>query len=321
MHQGNWIEGKVTDKATGQPISGARVHYLPFLENSFAQALPEFRKNGSVDGSISHQDQFQTRLDGTYRLVGLPGHAIIAVDSGDKPYRQGNGAETIQGMNGRGWFPTWSNPVPPGKSWPAAMKEINPPEGSGVVQVDFALERGTSLHVRVVDLEGKPVAGVNVAGRTGRGASARGAQPESEFDVLDLSRDEDRMVMVRHEGRRLGKVIHVHEKDAQSGLVVVVLEPLATITGRLADADGNPVSRATVQANLLPQGDFGLELTGVPTDKDGRFRVSDVPAGCEYSLGATSGGGAKKRNTAFVPKASVRPGQITDVGDIRFRHD
>jgi hypothetical protein len=319
MHQGNWVEGKVTDKATGQPISGAKVHYLPFLENPFAQVLPEFRKDGVVHGSTSHQDHFQTRLDGTYRLVGLPGHAIVGVDSGDKPYRTGDGTEAIKGMNDKGWFPTWSNPVPPGKYWPNAMKEINPPVGSEVVHVDFALERGASFRVRIVDLEGKPVTGVTVSGRASRGASDRGTQPTAEFDILDLSRDEDRMVMVRHDSQKIGKVVHVHEKDALNGVVVVALEPLATITGLIADADGNPVPGAMVRANLLPSGDSGLQLDGVATGKDGRFRISDVPVGCEYSLMVNSGATVKERKFAFSNKQSVRPGEVTDVGEIKLK--
>ena len=43
LHKGIWIEGKLTDKETGAPVAGAWLHYLPFLENKFAQATPEFR--------------------------------------------------------------------------------------------------------------------------------------------------------------------------------------------------------------------------------------------------------------------------------------
>ena len=318
MHRGNWIEGKVTDKETGRPVSGASVHYLPFLGNSFAQALPEFGKNGLVHGALTHQDRFKTMVDGTFRLVGLPGHAIVGVDCPAGLYLCGAGAKTISGMDDRGRFPTWSNPVPPGKFWPTAMKEINPPEGSEVVHLEFALERGAAVRLRVVDLEGKPVTGVTVAGRRGRGAFERDVQPEAEFVVLDLGRDEDRMVMVRHESRGLGKVVHVLEKDAQNGVLVVALDSSAAITGRVADADGNPVRGATVRATVLPQGDFGLDLVEVATGLDGRFRISDVPTGVDYSLMIVSGAklGARRRVST---QAKVRPGETTDVGEVRFK--
>ncbi len=53
------------------------------------------------------------------------------------------------------------------------------------------------------------------------------------------------MVWLVHEGRKLGRVIHVKEGDDKNGPVVVTLEPSATITGRIVDPDGNPVSGAT----------------------------------------------------------------------------
>ena len=42
LHKGIWIEGKLTDKETGAPVAGAWLHYLPFLDNKFVQATPEF---------------------------------------------------------------------------------------------------------------------------------------------------------------------------------------------------------------------------------------------------------------------------------------
>ncbi len=72
--------------------------------------------------------------------------------------------------------------------------------------------------------------------------------------------------------------------------MVVTLEPAATIIGRVLDADGNPVSGATVRTDPQPSGDFRVSLPQVATDKDGRFTVPDVPTGCEYSLVVESGG-------------------------------
>src|SRR5439155_224969 len=68
LHKGIWIQGKVTDKETGEPVGGARLHYFPFLENPFAQANPGFDNNGSTGGTSSYQQRYQTKADGTYRL-------------------------------------------------------------------------------------------------------------------------------------------------------------------------------------------------------------------------------------------------------------
>ena len=106
------------------------------------------------------------------------------------------------------------------------------------------------------------------------------------------------MVWLVHEGRKLGRVIHVKEGDDKNGPVVVTLEPSATITGRIVDADGNPVSGATIRPGLKPGGDFSLGLPQVASGSDGRFTVPNVPTGCEYSLVAESG--------AMISRAAVR---------------
>ena len=100
LHRGIWIEGKLTEKATGNPVPDARLHYLPFLENTFAQAHPVFDKDGNTDG-VGFQDRYQTKADGTFRLVGLPGRAIVGAIVQDKQYLQGAGSEAIKGMNKR----------------------------------------------------------------------------------------------------------------------------------------------------------------------------------------------------------------------------
>jgi hypothetical protein len=131
-----------------------------------------------------------------------------------------------------------------------------------------------------------------------------------------------RMVLLRHEGRKLGKVIQVRKGDDGDGPVVVKLEPTAELTGRVTDADGEPVSGASVQALLLPSGDFSLRLPEATTDPGGRFRVPDVPTGCNYRLLAETGLAAKRRQYAFREgEIAVKPGETTDVGDIAFKND
>ena len=260
LHRGIWIEGKITDKETGAPVAGAWLHYLPFLENPFAQATPEFRGGANMPG-FGYQDRYQSKADGSYRLVGLPGRAIVgaAVWKG-KPYRRGAGAESINGMNEHGHFATWSNPIMASRHFPDSMKEINPAEGTETVHLDIALDPGAKVHLRVVDPQGKPVTGVKTGGRRTRGRHEIEPEAQAEIDVVTLGPGENRMVWLVHEGRKLGRVIHVKEGDDKNGPVVVTLEPSATITGRVVDPDGNPVSGATIGSNLKPGGDFPLGL-------------------------------------------------------------
>ena len=317
LHRGIWITGKVTDKKTGQPISGVSLHYIPFLENKFALSMPEFGPNRSV--LVIVQDRYKTKSDGTYRLVGLPGRAMVGVAPSDRvPYRFGYGSEAIKGMDERGQFATWWNPFPAGKTWPLSMKEINPVEGTEAVHVDLELDPGASVRVRVVDPEGKPVPGSSVIRRMS--TSNRETMPQADFDVLALGPGEERIMLVRHEGRKLGKAVRIHPGDDKAGPVMVTLEPPATIVGRVADADGNPVSGATVRAWLSPFGSNRPSLPEVATGKDGRFQAPDVPAGVDYLLVISSGGNLMGSRTVRS-QAKVRAGETTDVGEVRFKGD
>jgi protocatechuate 3,4-dioxygenase beta subunit len=322
MDRGIWIEGKVTDQETGKPVAGAWLHYLPFLENKFAQRTSVFHGGGNTDG-VTYQDRYKTRADGTYRLVGLPGRAIVgAVSHADKPYLQGAGSESIKGMNQHGDFPTYRNPVDPSKLWPTSMKEINPPEGSQAIHLDLEFVPGTKVRVRVVDPQGQPVTDLKLGGRTQRGRHEWNAKHGAEFDVVTLAPAEDRMVLVVQEERKLGKIFHVKPGDDKDGPVTVRLEPLATIAGRVLDADGNAVSGATIRTDPQPGGNFSMSLAGwITSDRSGKFVVPQVPTGCPYALVVESGLGPRDHRVAFAQDLSVRAGETTAVGDIRFKND
>ena len=221
-------------------------------------------------------------------------------------------------MNQHGHFATFSNPIMASRHFPDSMKEINPAEGTETVHLDLALDPGAKVHLRVVDPQGKPVTGVKTGGRRNRGRYEIEPEAQAEIDVVTLGPGEDRMVWLVHEGRKLGRVIHVKEGDDKNGPVVVTLEPSATITGRIVDADGNPVSGATIRPGLKPGGDFSLGLPQVASGSDGRFTVPNVPTGCDYSLVAESGAKITQRRVAFKD-AAVRPGETTDVGDIQLK--
>jgi hypothetical protein len=222
LHRGIMITGKITDKVTGKPVAEARLHYLPFLENVFVQALPEFDSNGNVNG---FQTRYTTKADGTYRLVGMPGHAIVGVESvGQTPYRSGVGSETIKGMDKNGFYKTWNNPIMASPHWPNTLVEINPAEGTETLTLDTQLDPGLTLRVKVVDGEGKPVPDVEVSGgnhmRTGTSTA------DATFELSSFRPDEFRSVVIRHDGRKLGKVVRVRAGDDTKGPVVVSLSLL-----------------------------------------------------------------------------------------------
>jgi beta-lactamase regulating signal transducer with metallopeptidase domain len=317
LKRGIWIEGKITDKATGTALANARLHYIPFLENKFAQSHPVYHKSGNADG-LGYQDRYHSKADGTFRLVGLPGRAIVGAIAGDGgPYLQGAGSEAIKGMNAAGHFETYNCPINPSKMWPTVMKEINPPGDASVVHVDFEVTTGPSVRLAVVDDAGQPIAGLKTNGRSGRSSYDREDTAKPEAEVTNLMPDEERIVLLKHEGRKLGKVVRVKKGDDAKGPVVAKLAALASITGRVVDADDNPIAGANVRPDVLPHGDFGLSLPQIITDADGRFRVTDVPTGCDYGLAIDNHANKGPRFT-YRDKTTVKPGATTDVGVVKF---
>ena len=321
LKRGVWIEGTLTEQGTGKPVAGAWLHYFPFRENTFAQSHPAFDRDGNTDGT-GFQDRYLSKADGSFRLVGLPGRAIVGAQVHRGPYLQGAGSEAIEGLDKHGHFPTYPNPVDPGKLWPATMKEIRPASDAETVHVDLQVRTGPSVRLKVVDAEDKPVVGASTRGLGGRDSWDKEAMTGAEGEARNLMPAEERSVLVRLDARKLGKAARLRQGDDAKGPVVVKLELLATIAGRVVDPDGHPVRGATVRTDVLPGGDFAMSLGSVATDGEGKFRVLDVPAGCVYSLAVDKNSVAmKNRNFAFREKVAVKPGETTDVGDIQFKRE
>ena len=132
------------------------------------------------------------------------------------------------------------------------------------------------------------------------------------------------MVLVIHEERKLGRVVHVKPGDDKNGPVTVTLEPLATIAGRVTDADGNPVSGATIRTDPLPGGDFSLQPgEQVALRSEGEVRRPQRADRLRLRAWWSRAGSRATRVTrfAFARDVAVRPGETTDVGEIQFKKD
>jgi len=224
-------------------------------------------------------------------------------------------------MDEHGHFPTYRNPIPFGKLFPTAMKEIDPPADATTVHVDFQLRTGPAVRIRVVDATGTPVAGVRTRGASGRGNYERDPMAGAEGEVRNLMPGEERTVLLFDDGHKRGKAIRVRQGDDAAGPVVVALEPLATLAGRVLDPADSPVPGALIHTIPLPSGDFSLRLPQVKTDEQGRFIVPDVAVGCDYQIHAEFGALLKDRRLSSFEKVAVKPGATTEFGDLRIKGD
>ena len=94
LHRGVWIDGRVTDAKTGQPVRAA-IHYYPYLANTHAKTFPNFRPNSMSANWTGYR--YHTDDQGRFRVVGLPGRGIVAVKSFARSYQLGVGGDRLSG--------------------------------------------------------------------------------------------------------------------------------------------------------------------------------------------------------------------------------
>jgi beta-lactamase regulating signal transducer with metallopeptidase domain len=311
LHRGVWIEGRVFDKATRKPAL-ARLHYYPFLNNPFAHGLPEFQ-SPNVDGD---QFRYTTKADGSFRLVGLPGRAIVGAEALAATYKLGVGASEIKGANKNGQFLTYLNPTQPRLNWPNALKEIDPPKEATTVHCDFALERGESIRVTLVDRESKPVVACTVTGRANRDNYAPVSQ--AVFDVENLSLGETRPILIEQKERGIGKFLLLKFDEKTPRTMSITLEPSATLVGRILDEEGVPLGGMHLVAHPYSGRDSWLRLSSVICNADGTFKYTGLVPGCDYGVDAE---GTQRESKVIAKRLKVEPGEFIDLGDIKLKRN
>ncbi|MCA9158860.1 MAG: hypothetical protein KDA72_11065 [Planctomycetales bacterium] len=299
---------------TREPVSAARVYYLPYLSNEVAQALPEFDEDGNVDGD---QQRYQTDRNGEFRLVGLPGPAIVGARSVLKTYRHGSGYEQLTGPKHETeeHALTWRNPIWVGPKWPDTMREINPSEDEAILSLDLEMDPGESVPITVVDQAGEPVIGAKLRGLLETNGSTVETQSK-EYAVVNLGPDEERVITVHHEARNIGLVATISSIDEAPRRIELL--PCARISGKLTK-DGVPLPGLSIRATILPGGDFAPVLDRqFITDIDGHFADVLLP-GCEYSLGAVGQG--LDHYATVVTDLTIEPGQSIELGTLELSDD
>jgi Carboxypeptidase regulatory-like domain len=100
------------------------------------------------------------------------------------------------------------------------------------------------------------------------------------------------------------------------------LEPWATLTGRLLDAEGKPVARASVYAPSGKGADGRtvdtVRIATFYTNAEGRFRIDGLLPGVAYDLSFRERQ-PKGRGGPVVKAVSLKPGETQDLGDRRVQ--
>ncbi len=297
LRRGVWIEGRITDKVTGQPVRGA-VEYFALSGN------PNLRDYPGFSGGMT-LDHVWAKEDGSYRVVGLPGPGLVAV------HRVGRYLETRERDDEYGTRDDSLRTEPYVISFTSnysALAPIDPPEGVDPVKRDVTLDPGWTITGVVLGPDGQPLPGA-----FGMGI---GQMKTPEFTMRGIGPRRSRELLFRHPAK--GLIGLAPPPKAKGGSVSVTLRPGATIAGRLVNADGRPQANVALNVRFGPKerADRAAEHRysthePISTDREGRFRVEALPPGYAFRLWLRKG-------DELLSGDGLRWGQTKDLGDVRM---
>jgi protocatechuate 3,4-dioxygenase beta subunit len=142
----------------------------------------------------------------------------------------------------------------------------------------LVMKKGISVSGRVLDSDGKPIAGARLV--LGRGRFSGGNEPEARSDAQGRFRFRqvkpgEAMVLTARAKGRAPEQKRVALDAGEVEDLEVRLAPGNVIAGRIVDAKGNPVRGAIVATESWRDGQLNERFT---TDADGRFTWNDAPA-------------------------------------------
>jgi protocatechuate 3,4-dioxygenase beta subunit len=301
LKRGTWIEGRLTDKATGRPAPG-EVYYLPRIGNRFVGDYARYEP-------LQNRTTSNVQNDGTFRIVGMTGPGLLVVARSGSQYLSAREREDEEGTRD---VATRTTPLRVSTEGYSALARIEVPPGAGTFRRDIALDPGQTLSGTVLGPDGRPLAGA-VAYRLAGLGWGRSPLKTASFTVRAFNPRRPRPVLFLHPEKRLVGAL-VPPLDQAAPVRVRVAEG-AAVGGRLVDADGLP--RADVEL-LLGVRDRSLDMWvsyfpgKTQTDRDGRFRIEGLLPGQRFFLSDGRGG-----ELYFGP--GLRAGQTKDLGDVMFR--
>jgi protocatechuate 3,4-dioxygenase beta subunit len=281
LKRGVWVQGKVTNKATGNPVA-ARIEYRISPDNPHRKDAADFARFPSLPA-----DLYRTRSDGTFRIPVLPGPGVLTAHG---PY---------------------------GDFIAAGTADINPGKDGEPAACAIALDPGRTLTGTILGPDGQPLTGVHVFGMKPRDFWTPQPLKTAYFTLTAVDPRRSRSLIFLHPEKRWVKAVEL-QGNAQDKFTVR-LEPAGTITGRLVDEDGQPRPDVNLLIHFVRKdNDYVAEHlpARIKTDREGRFRVEGLAPGVVYQINL-AGKPPNITTGSVANRLSVKSGETKDLGDVK----
>ncbi|HBE71573.1 MAG TPA: hypothetical protein DDW52_25805, partial [Planctomycetaceae bacterium] len=308
VYRGIWIEGSLTDGPSGEPLRGT-VDYLALRSNTNTPRSVGLRQGWN-------HFAFPVDDSGHYRVVGLPGPGLVLARSvvGERKYPLAVGADEVEGYDPE------SRSLPTYRSLPVTnwnrIQQIDPPKGAESFSCDLTLTAGTSLAGRVVAPRKLEKLELEMLGLNDTQFWAQ--LKDDTFTVHNYEPDEPRRLFVRTKDHSLAGTLLVEGKSPDN--LLVQLEPAVTVTGRLIDTSKDePAAGYMIFCEKSTLGYFriGTNNRSPTTDEDGRFTITGLLAGIEYSaMSANVQRFSSGKNNFQIDLSDAKPGANIELGDV-----
>lgn len=311
------VTGTVRDKATGKPLPGM-FYVSPLANNSFVTKFPPFLHRASIATEANRTDE-----QGRFRVVTIPGPVILTFGAASGDYRpihpdpdHPNYFTEVNGLGLRCDVYPGANASVFG-DW---CKIIETKETDVELKLDVELEPATRHPVKVTDLDGKPLFGIEATGITHEihGRPKRFADTDT-LAVLNLEPKQARLLAVYHPEKKLVGTLKLASEQKNP---TVKLGPGGTIIGRVVDEGGKPMAKVRVDLTLPVEVRRAYEgmnqATRTETDEKGLFRFTSVFP--EVPIAWTVYSEQFPLTISNSDSKSIRNhGELLDVGDLVVR--
>lgn len=313
----------------GQPVK-AEVTYYDVLPNPHAPT-------GFGSPCYTPLSRAARNADGTYAGFVIPGPGAVFVETpGRWDYRPAHVDPKAFFAPGRTewtsqeWITTYGTSdmlsISGGMAYQndyAAIVLVNPPPDSKPLELSATVVKDKPRLVSLVDPDGKPVVGAQTRIAQGQLQPQRLTLRGSSLLLTGLHPDRVRRITFVQEDRQLIGLLQ--EKGDAATPATVTMQPWATVTGRILDANGKrlPIGEPNsgkdppVVSLYLDGNARGLPDGGDFTDSEGRFRFGKLVPGQRYRVEIYFQQTAV--GEVVIENPLLRPGEVRDLGDIRIK--